>query len=330
MKADYRSASKRIANAQGVWLIHGDEPLLAQSLLEQLRQHWLRQGIERQRIDITSASEWREALSQLDNLSLFASQMALEIHTSYKPDAAGLQALERFIQTPGDNLLIVIMPKLDGTDQKTKFFQAISANGLVVALQLQNAEERQNFLNEMAQQLQLTLSPAAWRMLADQTENNLLAAHQVLMRLSFLYPPQTTIDITELQPALSDQSRYTLYDLTDAALQGQAERTVRILHYLQESGEAESLILWSLAKEMRIVIQLLDQPFPNYQALGIWSSRQYLYQDVHKRLAQSDTVNWTSLLLRCDQSIKGVGTEKPWDLLLQLCFALVGCPLFTA
>ncbi len=330
MKADYRSASKRIANAQGVWLIHGDEPLLAQSLLEQLRQHWQRQGIERQRIDITSASEWREALSQLDNLSLFASQMALEIHTSHKPDNAGLQALERFIQMPGDNLLMIIMPKLDGADQKTKFFQAIAANGLVVALQLQNAEERQSFLTEMAQQLQLSLSAAAWRMLADQTENNLLAAHQALMRLSFLYPSQTEIDVTALQPALTDQSRYTLYDLADAALLGQIERTVRILHYLQESGEAESLILWSLAKEMRLVIQLLEQPFPNYQALGIWSSRQYLYQDVRKRVTRSDTVQWSSLLLRCDQSIKGVGAEQPWDLLLQLCLALAGSPLFAA
>lgn len=328
MKADYSSASKRISNAKGVWLLHGDEPLLAQSLLDHCRQYWRSHDIERQRVDITAASDWREALGLLDNLSLFASTMALEIHGTHKPDAAGMQALERFIQVPGDNILLINMPKQDNAAQKTKFFQLIEANGLIVPLFLQHERERQAFLADQAKALKLELTTAAWTALLGQTENNLLAAHQALVRLSFLSENSAIIDVEHLLPALSDQSRYSLFDLSDAALAGDAQRTVRILNYLLESGEAESLILWTLSREMRLVIQLMDQPNANYQALGIWSNRQSLYQKALRRIRRHETANWLDLLLRCDQAIKGVGLEKTSDLLLQAAVALAGFTLF--
>lgn len=329
MKADYQSAQKRIQNMKGAWLLHGDEPLLAQSLLDQCRQRWQELDIERHRVDLTNASDWREALAQLDNLSLFSNTMALEIHGSHKPDAAGMLALERYMQHQGDNILVIVMPKQDAAGQKTKFFQLLDANGLVVSLAIQNEQERQIFLKTQAENLKIQLSPAAWTSLLAQTENNLLAAQQALIRLSFLTDTNTIIDIEQLLPALSDQSRYSLFDLSDAALQGNVERTVRILNYLFESGEAESLILWTISREMRLLIQLLDQPNPvNYQALGIWSNRQSLYQKAIKRVKREHTTHWLDLLLRCDQAIKGLGVESTQNLLLQASAALAGIQLF--
>ncbi len=329
MKADYQSARKRIQNMKGAWLLHGDEPLLAQSLLDQCRQHWQKLDIERHRVDLTSASDWREALAQLDNLSLFSNIMALEIHGSHKPDAAGMLALERYMQHQGDNILIINMPKQDTAGQKTKFFQLLDANGLVVSLTIQNEQERQVFLNAQAENLKVQLSPTAWAALLAQTENNLLAAQQALVRLSFLTESNTIIDVEQLLPALSDQSRYSLFDLSDAALQGNVERTVRVLNYLFESGEAESLILWTISREMRLLIQLLDQSHSvNYQALGIWSNRQSLYQKAMKRIKRQHTTHWLDLLLRCDQAIKGIGVENTQNLLLQASVSLAGIQLF--
>jgi DNA polymerase-3 subunit delta len=329
MKADYQSAKQRIPTMKGAWLLHGDEPLLAQSLLDQCRQQWLELGIERHRVDLTSTSEWREALGQLDNLSLFSNTMALEIHGSHKPDAAGMLALERYMQHQCNNILIINMPKQDTAGQKTKFFQLLDANGLVVSLAIQNDKERQIFLNTQAEKLNLQLTLAAWTTLLTQTENNLLAAQQALIRLSFLTDPDTIVDFEQLLPALSDQSRYSLFDLSDAALQGNLERTVRILNYLLESGEAESLILWTISKEMRLLIQLIDQPNQvNYQALGIWTNRQSLYQKALRRIKREQTTCWLDLLLRCDQAIKGIGVESAHNLLLQASVGLAGIQLF--
>jgi DNA polymerase-3 subunit delta len=53
---------------------------------------------------------------------------------------------------------------------------------------------------------------------------------------------------------------YTTYDLSDALLTGNLAQSVKIYQYLIAAGEPDSLILWTLNKEMRLLMQLFEQP----------------------------------------------------------------------
>lgn len=323
----YRNAFDSIGHAQGIWLLHGDDPLLSQHLLDHARKAWRSQGIERQRIDLSSASDWHDALDALGNLSLFANQMVVEVHGNHKPDAALQKKLADFAQQPDRNLLLINMDKQDSAAQKTKFFQLIENSGTVISLSITDPREQQKLLASIAKNLGLQLSPAAWAELQQHTQNNLLAAQQALLRLASLHPAEQIADVDDLQPALVEQSRFSVFELGDAALLGQAEKVVQILQFLQESAEPPSLVLWTLAKEMKLLMQLQAQPH-NAQQLGIWANRQGLYQQALRRLKPIDCQDWPHVLRRCDEAIKGWGDEQPWDLLLQIALALAGVRLF--
>lgn len=71
MKIDYMQALKRTNNALGAWLIHGQEPLLEQNLLDEFRKEWRSKDIERQRYDIQSVHDWKNVFNALNSLSLF-------------------------------------------------------------------------------------------------------------------------------------------------------------------------------------------------------------------------------------------------------------------
>ena len=62
MKLDYLQALKRIDEARGAWVLHGQEPLLEQNLIDAFRSSWQKQEIERQRYDITSVSDGKPSL----------------------------------------------------------------------------------------------------------------------------------------------------------------------------------------------------------------------------------------------------------------------------
>ena len=331
MKTDYQGAlqqiKQQIRKPHPVWLLHGDEPLLSQQILTELRKHWQQHGVERQRIDLGSAADWRDAFNELDSLSLFASQTAVEVHGNHKPDAATLLLLERFIQQSNDNQLVIVMPKQDAAAQKTKFYKLLEAQALVVALSIRDEAQRRQLLQQLAKQQQLQLTDAAWSLLLEHTQNNLLAAHQALLRLSALHDGTTAADVADLQPALVEQSRFSTFDLGDAALGGQAEKAVQILQFLKESGEPTSLVLWTLSKEMRLVMQLLAQP-NSEQQLGIWQNRVGLYRQACRRLSAQDTADWSELLRQADESIKGIRDEPTWDLLLRCTLGLAGIRLF--
>ena len=158
-------------------------------------------------------------------------------------------------------------------------------------------------------------------------EHNLLAAKNSLMRVADTFPDLKQIQTEQLYACLQDQSRYTTYDLSDALLAGNFAQSVKIYQYLIAAGEPDSLILWTLSKEMRLLMQLFEQPH-NALQLGIWNTKVSQYQQALRRLNPRQFLTWSDLLLRIDAAIKGMSKEKPEHLMLQAVGELCGNRLF--
>ena len=327
MKLDYIQALKRVNEARGAWILHGQEPLLEQNLLDTFRHSWKQQEIERQRFDISSVNDWKNVFNALNSLSLFSNQLAIEVHGNIKPDAQALKLLKNYLQHNEHNLLLVVLPKQDSNSLKSAFFQAIEANGVVVALTATYPQERQRILKVEADKLNILLASDAWLWLEQHHEHNLLAAKNSLMRVADTFSDQASITIEHLQSCLQDQSRYTSFDLNDALLHGQPAQAIKIFQYLIASGEPLSLLLWNLSKEMRLLMQLFEQP-QNALQLGIWKNKVSLYQQALRRLNPQLFLTWPALLLRIDAAIKGMSEEDAELLMYHAIMHVCGKPLF--
>ena len=327
MKLDYLQALKRAPEARGAWILHGQEPLLEQNLLDHFRKSWQQQNIERQRYDISSVNDWKNVFNALNSLSLFSQQLAIEVHGNIKPDANGLKQLKSYLQHNESNLLLIVLPKQDSSSLKSAFIQTVEANGVVVALTATYPQDRQRILTIEAEKLGIQLDSDAWAWLMQHHEHNLLAAKNSLMRVNDTFPEHSLIQIEQLYACLQDQSRYTTYDLSDALLEGNLAQSIKIFQYLVASGEPHSLILWTLSKEMRLLMQLFEQP-QNALQLGIWKTKVSLYQQALRRLHPQQFLNWPSLLLKVDASIKGMSKENPEHLIQQGIAELCGKTLF--
>ena len=327
MKLDYVQALKRITEARGAWIIHGQEPLLEQNLLDGFRKSWQQHEVERQRYDISSVNDWKNVFNALNSLSLFSQQLAIEVHGNIKPDANGLRLLKNYIQQNEHNLLLIVLPKQDSSSLKSAFFQVVEANGVVVSLTATYPQDRQKILNLEAEKLGIQLDHDAWQWLMQHHEHNLLAAKNSLMRVADTFPDIKQIQIDQLYECLQDQSRYTTYDLSDALLTGNLAQSVKIYQYLLAAGEPDSLILWTLSKEMRLLMQLFEQP-QNALQLGIWKTKVSLYQQALRRLNPRQFLKWPELLLAIDAAIKGMSKENSEHLMLQAISELCGTTLF--
>lgn len=327
MKLDYVQALKRITKARGAWIIHGQEPLLEQNLLDGFRKSWQQHEVERQRYDISSVNDWKNVFNALNSLSLFSQQLAIEVHGNIKPDANGLRLLKNYIQQNEHNLLLIVLPKQDSSSLKSAFFQVVEANGVVVPLTATYPQDRQRILSIEADKLGIQLNNDAWQWLMQHHEHNLLAAKNSLMRVADTFPDIKQIQIEQLYACLQDQSRYTTYDLSDALLTGNLEQSVKIYQYLLAAGEPDSLILWTLSKEMRLLMQLFEQP-QNALQLGIWKTKVSLYQQALRRLNPRQFLKWPELLLAIDAAIKGMSKENSEHLMLQAISELCGTTLF--
>ena len=344
----------------GLWLAHGDEPLLSQWLIDAMRPHWRAQNYAIKRIELISVKSWQEVLSELGSQSLFDDASALIVTGNHKPDKGVIAELERFAQDAQtgahSHSLLWLTSKQDKRAQSSKWFTPFAQYGHVIDCNLYNEQQRQQLLQIQAQQFGLKLSQEAWQLLMSHTEHHLLSAYQTLWRLSYLFAPQlmangddasqehgtsaklatnsskpatnVALDIKDLQAALVSDAQFSVFDLSDAMLAGNSPQVAKIIFQLKATDEPTTLVLWAISKDMRQIMQLMDGQDP--QALGIWRSKQGLYQQACRRQSKAYTAQWPTLLYRCDQAIKGLVRQPAWELLLQAALELSGKRLFTA
>lgn len=327
----YEYAQTLQAPVTGLWLLHGDEPLLPQWFIQVLQPHW--QGINIRRMDITSANVWQEILSELNSLSLFDEKTVVIAQGNHKPDKQNLTNLQSFAEHNHENCLIVICDKQDKKAQKTTFFQLFANHGQIIDCQIYQENQRYAVLQSKAMQFGINLEQEAWQQLMEQTEGNLLSAYQCLWRLSYLFNPSlhgvVMIDSIMLQDALVNQSHFSTFQLSDAMLLGDVAKVIDILNHLKQAEEPESLVLWVIAKDMRLLQSLASGE--SFASLGIWQTKQHLYQTALNRhwQNQQNFGEWTDLMYQCDKAIKGLIAQPAWELLYQSALAVAGVKLFS-
>lgn len=321
-----------------IYVVHGDEVLLQQEVADTLRQAARKQGFsERELHHAERGADWNELLASANNLSLFGDRKLLEIRFSGKPDTTAAATLEKYAADPSpDTLLLLLLPKLDGTAQKAKWFVACENAGASVQLPQIDAHSLPDWLQQRLHQAGLRPADAeAFTLLVERVEGNLLAAQQEVEKLRLLSSDGVlTVDI--IRSAVGDSARYNVYDLADCALAGDAEKAARMLAGLRAEGQAESVLLWALGKDARTLAALREgvdagQPLNALlQQNGIWQKRQPLFQRALQRTSSTLAASLVQEVLAVDQAIKGQSSERAWDVLLRLTLAIAGRPLFAA
>ena len=315
---------------KSLYTLHGDEPLLQLEALDALRAQARAQGFtERSAHTVAGAHfDWSEVLAAVGSLSLFADKQIIEIRIpSGKPGKEGSAALQQLAEQAQGNdstLTIVLLPRLDKATKSTAWFMALENGG--VSLQVEPVE-RQALPQWIAQRLNAQGQQVAagvegqhtLQFFADRVEGNLLAAHQEIQKLGLLFPvtPQNggVLTLEQVESAVLNVARYDVFKLSEAVLAGQALRVQRMLDGLQAEGEAEVLVHYTLAEDIRALKRVKDamaQGRPLPMALRenrVWGAKERLFERLLPRLGEESLAQ----LLHAAQQVDGIvkGLKQP-------------------
>ncbi|WP_067519260.1 DNA polymerase III subunit delta [Endozoicomonas ascidiicola] len=325
-----------------VYIISGDEPFQVSQCCDQVRQYARAAGFsERHVYHVENNFDWGDFLATANSLSLFAEKQILEIRMpSGKPGDAGSKAfMEYTSHLSPDNLLLLITDRLDSTQQKAKWFQPLEKVGNFVAIWPVESAQLPTWLGQRLHSDGYRATPEALSLVAERVEGNLLAASQELEKLKLLAKDQT-IDEETVRNSVADSARYDVYQLIDTALAGNTRQCIRILGVLKGEGLEPPIILWALAREVRLLSQLsrslsrglaldlaIDQ---SAKAMGfnafLLKRRKGLLNKAITRHSERDFRAMLNASGNVDRCIKGIEKGNVWDQLLSLTLYLSGLP----
>ncbi|GKS82822.1 DNA polymerase III subunit delta [Acidovorax sp. SUPP1855] len=330
---------------RSLYTLHGDEPLLQQEAADAIRAAARAQGYtERSSHTVAGAHfDWSAVLAAGGSLSLFADKQIVEIRIpSGKPGKDGGAALQQIAEAAQDNdstLTLVLLPRLDKATRTGGWFSALDGRGISVQI---DPVERAALPQWIAQRLSLQGQRVAGgdegqrtlQFFADRVEGNLLAAHQEIAKLALLHPPGE-LSWAQVEAAVLNVARYDVFKLSEAVLSGQVARVQRMLDGLQAEGEAEVLVHWALAEDIRALKRVKDalnagKPLPiALRENRIWGPKERLFERIAPRFSDAAAARLLQSAHTVDGIVKGLkAPDWPTDgwqalqrLALQLCKA---------
>lgn len=319
-----------------VYVVCGDEALLCQEATDAIRSASRAQGFtEREVFHAEANFDWGMLYEAGASLSLFAEKRVIELRIpNGKPGDKGAAAILEYLgRPPEDTLLLITLPKLDGSAQKTKWAKALIDGPHCQFVQIWpvDANGLPQWIRQRLAQSGMNASAEAIDLIAARVEGNLLAAAQEIEKLKLLADGQQ-IDAGTVQAAVADSARYDVFGLIDAILNGDAAHALRMLDGLRGEGQESLFIVVMLARELRQLANIsyqysqgipLDKAFASARP-PVWDKRRPL---VSKALQRHTPARWNALLMdaqQIDAQVKGQAQGDPWASLSRLVLTMAG------
>ncbi len=307
-----------------VYLIAGDEPLLSQEAQACIRQQAQTNGfMHRELVFINHQFKTKTLRNLTESGSLFAEKRLIDIRQqTNKIDSETQQWLQDYCLKPDPDLLLLLsVNKLTPAQKKSKWVKSITKSGVVVNIWPIKSYELPQWIQTKLRKLNIRADKSSIDMLAHFTEGNLLATSQAISKLPLMFPNQS-ITTDNVRQVISDNARFNVFDFTQYALYGQFEKSQRALSQLKMSGTEPTLVLWSLAKEIRLIhsIVFLKESSKAYSQLihAEWKSRQPMIQQATSRCTLPTLEILMQQCAQADLGIKGLSQMNIWEQLSKI------------
>jgi DNA polymerase-3 subunit delta len=316
-----------------IYLVHGDEPLLALEAGDAIRTAARKAGCDEREVLIAESGFAWEALTATNaNLSLFGERKLIELRIpSGKPGIEGAKVLERCAAHPNPG-------RCCSSRCRGRSGHAIVRVVLLARRRwCRDRRIRSNATNcrrgspRGSRDSSNASHAKRWRFLpiAARATRSRPARR---LRSSGLLLPEGELAHDAVSAAVGDVARYDVFELSEAWLAGDAGRAVRIIAALQAEGEGVGLLLWQLGEDLHALASVLAATASGVPATSairgarVWGKRQGAMERAARRVTPTALIPMLRALARLDAMSKGIGRGNVWDELRAAALVLAGKP----
>lgn len=341
-----------------VYVVAGEEPLLIQETLDQIRAAARKAGYsEREVLEVAPGFQWARLAEASASLSLFASRRIIELQVPRGLGGArrkaeeedtegadesggggaqeGAKLLTQFAASPPpDTLLLVVAGKLDKRAQSSGWYAALERAGAALYFWPVRPDELPGWIAERFKAAGLDADADAAQELAERTEGNLLACAQDIEKMRLIFPNQR-IGVEQVRDAVADSAHFEAFALLDKVLTGDAAGVARSLARIREESVPLPQLMGAVSYGLRqwaaaalFYRKSRDVDAALFEA-KLFGARAQPYAAALRRAHGMPVLRWLARCARIDRLSKSSSAALAWEELLELLLAAAGQPAST-
>jgi DNA polymerase III subunit delta len=312
-----------------LYVIHGDEPLVALEAADAVRAAGRRRGFAEREVYVAERGfDWSALAHAGASRSLFGGGKIVELRLpTGKPGTDGAATIAAYCaRLDAEMLTLVSLPRLDRAGQSSAWFGALAAAGVVVEVWPVERTQLPQWIGARLARQGHRAAPPVLEFLAERVEGNLLAAHQEVQKLALLAPPGE-LDLETVEDAVASVARYDPYAAAEALVAGDLVRYARVLQGLRGEGEAPTFVLFALAGALQVLRgaaggKPVERLFGEHRVFN--KPLQRAIQAAAHRHSGAALDGALAQAALADRVIKGVAKGEPWDQFTALGLKLAG------
>lgn len=314
------------------YLIHGGELLQTEEIIQDITNLAIKEGYNKCTVhELTVQFDWEELLNNCRNLDLFAERtlMELRLHSdvvSKKVDVA----LDSILREQDSSFCIIVRAtKLKPQTLNSDWAKRIRKNGKVYLAKPIPTDLWPTWLTKRLANSGFTTSQEALSLIANCYEGNLMAMNQFIKKLTALFPIGK-LELEQIKPLLDNNSHYVIFELINAALDGDSKRTLQIFNTIVDDGIELIILLGSITNTVRNLILLQSKLQTGIaleeaaRELGIWRENLTRFKKALARLSIEKLEKLLPAAKNIDAMIKGMQVGNAREHLLSMYFILAG------
>lgn len=326
MLVKYQDITTKInTNICPLYIIIGQDTYLQNDIGHKIKQVWKKTDeVDEEILDIDD--EWQNAFMQANSYSLFSERLLIDIRYAKKTINSNFkESILKYANNYNPKTLVII--KAPNLTYKQLDFLVSNKNILICSAQQLSLHELEMWIKKELQNFNIIAENNIHKLIAQYTQNNMLAAHQTIVKLSLTFKDVLTED--NLLKFINDQSEYPIYELTAACLQANSSHAINILRKFANNNQNTSVyILWLLSHEVQTLLQLKQMEINTesmpaaYKKLKIWPQKIKMYEVALKRFTLTELEEALKKCALLDFKLKSSTDINVWDKLEQLILIL--------
>lgn len=303
---------------QNIYVILGSESILIEESLEKIYFKSKSENFtDKETYIIGNQNEWDFLNSSSANFDLFGTKKIIEIKLiGQGPGSKGAIALKEYAKKPDPNILLLVTGEaLERKSYTSAWVKALEGAGALISIQPLTQNRLLIWIQEKGKKNDINILKEAGHFLVQRTEGNLVASLQEIHKLALIYPNQD-IDIEKMSKSITNSSRFTIFDFSNAFVTGNTKQAIRILESLKIEGVPETLILWTLSRELHNLFKVKHIG----SSKGLWGPKYYLdsLEKSAKKIPKIRIQMAFKKIANIDSSIKGLVNQNPWIAIREL------------